>query len=286
MSGVLTEDARHEQVATRTARRSAVLPLAAGAGTLVVVLIALCGPMFAPHSPTQQVGVPFSGPLPGHPLGTDVLGRDVLSRVLCGGRAIVFTALAATFLASVVGGVAGVLAGLASRRTGDLVLRVVDALAVLPALLLILVLAAGFPGSDVAVVVAVALATTPFSVRVLRAATSRIAATSYVEMARVRGDGVGAIMRYDVLPNIAGTALTEAGLRLVASLHLTATAGFLGLGRGAPAPNWGRMVNENISGASLAVAPFLVPTLLLVLLSVCVGLLADWCAGVVSGERS
>lgn len=159
-------------------------------------------------------------------------------------------------------------------RFGDFVLRAVDVLAVLPPFLLILVLAAGFPGSDAALVAAVALATAPFSVRVLRAAADSVLTSGYVEAARARGDSRSAVLRHDVLPNIAGPALLDTAVRLVASLHLTATAGFLGLGSGGPAPDWGRMVNENIPGAALALAPFLAPALLLVLLSVCVGLLA------------
>jgi peptide/nickel transport system permease protein len=285
MTGVLAEGGRLQTGGTPAPPRRRHLPLLAGAGALFVVLVALCGPLIAPHGPTEQLGMPFQAPGSGHPLGTDVLGRDVLSRLLCGGRVIVLTGLGATLLAGTAGLAAGVLAGLASRRTGDLVLRLVDALAVLPALLLILVLAAGFPGSDLAVVAAVALATTPFSVRVLRAATRQVAVTGYAEAAYARGDSRWAVLRHDILPNIAGPALMDTALRLVASIHLTSTAGFLGLGRGAPSPNWGRMVKENIPGAPLSAAPFLAPTLLLVLLSVCVGLLADWCAGAVSGER-
>ncbi|MZG17348.1 ABC transporter permease subunit, partial [Streptomyces sp. SID5914] len=83
-----------------------------------------------------------------------------------------------------------------------------------------------------------------------------------------------AVLRHDVLPNIAGPALTDTALRLVAALHLTATAGFLGLGPGGAAPDWGRMVSENVPGATLAATPFLAPALLLILISVCVGLLA------------
>ncbi|MBL1120559.1 ABC transporter permease subunit [Streptomyces sp. 110] len=255
-------------------------PLITGAATLLVLLFALLGPLVAPHSPTAQLAAPFQQPDGHFLLGTDVLGRDVASRVLAGGRTIVLTALAGTAAAGAVGTAAGVLAALASRRLGDLLLRCVDALAVLPGLLVVLVLAAGFPGSHAALVAAVALATAPFSTRVLRAAADTVLGSGYVEAALARGDGRWAVLRHDVLPNIAGPALMDTALRLVASLHLTATAGFLGLGPGGAAPDWGRMVSENVPGATLAAAPFLAPALLLVLLSVCVGLLAgrlaDW----------
>ncbi|GIH64557.1 ABC transporter permease [Microbispora siamensis] len=282
MTATLEAQVRAGGPRARTRRR---LLLTAAAGTIMMVAIALLGPLIAPYDPAERLGLPFQGPDGGHPLGTDFLGRDVLSRVLWGGRALILTAIGATVVATAIGMTAGVLAGLVSRRTGEAMARLVDVLAVLPALLLILVLAAGFPGSDVTVVAAVALATAPFSVRVLGAATRRIVTTGYAETALARGDGRWAVLLHDILPNMAGPALADAALRLVAALHLTATAGFLGLGRGAPAANWGRMVSENLSGASLSVTPLLAPTLLLVLLSVCVGLLTDWFAGIASGGR-
>ncbi|MFD4030017.1 ABC transporter permease [Streptomyces sp. NPDC058637] len=272
MTKVMTRDRAIRAAGPRACRRRP--PYLTGGIALLVLALALLGPLAAPYGATEQVGAPFQQPGGGFLLGTDILGRDVASRVLGGGRTIVLIAVAGTVLAGVIGVAAGVLAAMVSPRFGDVALRAVDALAVLPALLLILVLAAGFPGSDTAVVAAVALATAPFSVRVLRAAADSILTSGYVEVARARGDSRTAVLRHDVLPNIAGPALLDTALRLVASLHLTATAGFLGLGRGGTAPNWGRMVNENLPGATLALAPFLVPALLLVVLSVCVGLLA------------
>ncbi|MER5550627.1 ABC transporter permease subunit [Streptomyces sp. NPDC002793] len=268
----VTAPGRRTPAGLRARRRRP--PYLTGGVALLVLALALLGPLTAPYGPNEPVGAPFQQPGGGFLLGTDLLGRDVTSRVLSGGRTIVVVAVAGTVLAGAVGVAAGVLAAMVSPRFGAFVLRAVDALAVLPALLLILVLAAGFPGSDTAVVAAVALATAPFSVRVLRAAADSILTSGYVEVALARGDSKAAVLRHDVLPNIAGPALLDAALRLIASLHLTATAGFLGLGRGGAEPNWGRMVSENLPGATLALAPFLVPALLLVLLSVCVGLLA------------
>ncbi|WP_282085349.1 ABC transporter permease subunit [Streptomyces tendae] len=274
MTTVLTpppERTRPSRPGTPGSRRP---PLFTGAVTLLVLLLALLGPAVAPHSPSAQLAAPFQPPDAQFLLGTDVLGRDVASRVLGGGRTLVLTALAGTAAAGAVGLTAGVLAAMVSRRLGDLLVRCVDALAVLPALLVVLVLAAGFPGSHAALVTAVALATAPFSTRVLRAAADTVLDSGYVEAALARGDTRRAVLRHDVLPNIAGPALTDTALRLVAALHLTATAGFLGLGPGGAAPDWGRMVSENVPGATLAAAPFLAPALLLVVLSVCVGLLA------------
>lgn len=246
----------------------------AGGGAGAVALLAGLGPVFG-GSPTESVGLPFSGPSAAHLLGTDALGRDVLARVLHGGYVVVGLAVIATVVATVLGVIIGVLSALASRRVGELVMRVLDLFVVVPALLLLIVLAAGFPGSDLALLVAVVITTTPFSARVVRAAAQQVTSRGFVEVALSRGDGRWSVLRRDILPNIAGPVLADTGLRFVGAVYLAATAGFLGIGRGAPAANWGRMVAENISGATLAVLPFLVPALLLVLFGVTVNLLAD-----------
>ncbi|ROO59755.1 peptide/nickel transport system permease protein [Micromonospora sp. Llam0] len=262
-------------VAAGRVAHARVTLLLAGIAAVGVVLVALAGPLLATGSPTAPVGLPFDVPSGTHPAGTDAVGRDVLSRLLHGGRAVVLLAVGATALASLCGSLLGVFAGLVDRRVGELVVRVVDVVAVVPGLLVLLVLAAGFPGSDSAVLVGVALVSLPFSVRVVRAATRQVAVQGFVDTARARGDSRWRIIRHDVVPNIAGTMLAEAGIRFSAAVHLTATAGFLGLGAGPPTPNWGRMVSENASGISLTIWPVLLPALLLVIFTVSVNLLAD-----------
>ncbi|RMI46678.1 ABC transporter permease [Streptomyces triticirhizae] len=252
-----------------------VLTWCCAAVCLLVLSVALLGPLLASGSPTEQVGPPLAAPGAGHPLGTDVLGRDVAARVLHGGWVVLVLAVGATTLATLLGAGGGLWLGLAAEHGGEWVMRAVDVLAVFPPLLLMLLLATGAPDSDAAVLVAVGLAATPFSLRVVRAATRRVAATGYVVTARARGDGWPAVVRHDVLPNVAGTVLADAGIRFVAAVHLTATAGFLGLGRGAPSANWGRMIRENLPGAPLNPLPVLVPAALLAAFAVAVNLLAD-----------
>lgn len=250
----------------------------------LVTLVAVVGPTVTSSSPTRPVGLPYTAATGAHLLGTDVLGRDVLVRVLHGGWAVVGLAAGATAAASIVGVTLGVFAGMAPARVGEPIVRVVDVAAAVPSLLIILVLAAGFPGSDLAVLVAVAIVSTPFSVRINRAATEHVIRRGFVEIARARGDRWWQVLRRDVAPNISGPALAEAGLRFVGALYLTSTAGFLGLGRGGPAPNWGRMVAENLGGASLTSWPVVVPALLLVTMAVSVNLLADDLAARISGR--
>ncbi|MGC9376903.1 ABC transporter permease [Streptomyces sp. MH13] len=236
---------------------------------------ALAGPWLPLPSPTERVGVPFEPPSWSRPLGTDMLGRDALARTAHGGQTLVLQALAATVLGSIAGLTIGTCAGLARRGPLKGVLRVVDGLAVVPPLLIMLLVAAGRPGSEFAVLVAVTLVSLPFSVRVIGAATARLAELSYVRTALARGDSRFAVIRHDIVPNIASEAWAEAGLRFIAATQLCATAGFLGLGAPAPAANWGRLVRENAVGAGAQPWPVLAPALLLITLALGMTLAAD-----------
>ena len=242
----------------------------------LVVLVALVGPWVLPVSATSPVGGPYGPASPAVPLGTDVLGRDVLARVLAGGRVLVLQAVAATLLGSLIGIGVGAWSGMTHRRrAGQAVLRTVDALASFPALLLVLLFAAAAPDGDVGVFVAIALVSAPFSVRVTHQRVVELANTEYGREAEARGDPLLQRIRYDVLPGLAPVAYADAGIRFLAATQLAATAGFLGLGAGAPAANWGRMVRENLTGISANPLPVLVPAALLILLALGTAALLD-----------
>lgn len=242
----------------------------------LVALVALVGPWILPVSATSPVGGPYGPASPAALLGTDVLGRDVLARVLAGGRVLVLQAVAATLLGSLIGIGVGSWSGVTHRRrAGQAVLRTVDALASFPALLLVLLFAAAAPDGDVGVFVAIALVSTPFSVRVTHQRVVELANTEYGREAVARGDPLLQRIRYDVLPGLAPVAYADAGIRFLAATQLAATAGFLGLGAGAPAANWGRMVRENLTGISANPLPVLVPAALLVLLALGTAALLD-----------
>ncbi|MBO1752920.1 ABC transporter permease subunit [Actinotalea sp. BY-33] len=253
-------------------RRTVVLALP----VVAVLTIALAGPWLAPGGATTPVGSSFEAPTDSYPMGTDVLGRDALARLLVGGRVLVLQALAATLLGSAVGLGAGVWAGITHRRRlGLALMRSVDALAALPALLLLLLLATGAPGDDVVVAVGIAIVSAPFSVRVVHAGTARLVGTEYARHAAARGEPLLARVRRDIAPGLAPVALAEAGIRFVAATQLAATAGFLGLGAGAPTANWGRMVRENSVGVTMNALPVVVPAILLVALAVSLTVLVD-----------
>ncbi|MFV0535625.1 MAG: ABC transporter permease [Cumulibacter sp.] len=243
---------------------------------LLVIACALVGPSLTVASTTTPVGGPFQPPSGAAVLGTELLGRDALARVLAGGRTLIVQALAATVLGSMIGMTIVVWAGTAHRsRAAAIVTRVVDGIAALPALLLLLLLAAGFPSSDIVVAIAIAVVGLPFSVRVIRERSRSLAATDYARHAHLRGDPWVARVRFDILPGVLPVALAEAGIRFVAATQMAATAGFLGLGAGAPVANWGRMVRENSVGLDRNPLPVLVPALALVMLAVTVTALID-----------
>lgn len=266
-----------EPAARRSARRlraSLGLALSALLG-LVPVILAVCGPWLALHQVGEPVGRPFLGSGPGIPFGTDHLGRDVWSQVLHGGRTMVLVPILATLAAGVVGAAIGLLAGyrqgLVSRGVG----RLLDILIALPAILVLLVLVNGW-GSSVPVLVAIfVLTSAPYAVRYARAATLRVITVGYVDHAVAMGERRLAIVWREILPNVAGPLLADAGQRLVGGIYIVASASFLGFGRPPPATDWAQMISENLEGGNLNPWSIMLPALLIAALAVSVNLLAD-----------
>ncbi|MGO1542868.1 MAG: ABC transporter permease subunit [Gulosibacter sp.] len=243
--------------------------LVTGVPALLVVFVGLAGPWFLTGSTTAPIGGPFEPVSASAVLGTDVLGRDVYSRVLAGGRTLILQAVAATILGSSLGLSIGIWTAITHRAAlSRFVLRVVDAIAAVPALLLLLLIAAGLPGNDAVIAIAIAIVSLPFSVRVVREQTMTLVSADYAQDALARGDGVWSRIRYDILPGLAPVAFAEAGIRFVAATQIAATAAFLGLGAGAPTASWGRMVRENNTGLEINPLGVLVPALLLVVLAI------------------
>ncbi|WP_449061204.1 ABC transporter permease [Planomonospora algeriensis] len=256
--------------------------LRGGAGTtapavavLVLIAVALFGPLLAPHPVTSPVGVPYAPPGDGTLLGTDHLGRDVLSRVLAGGLPVLATSMTAAVLGSVIGVTAGLGAALLGSRHAwreGLVLRPLDAVAALPPILVLLLVLAALPGRAGAVV-AVVLSGAPLSARLIHATAAPLVNRAHVEAAIARGERAGWLLGRELLPLVAGPAAADLGLRFVTAVYLVTAAGFLGLGPGRS--DWGLLIAEALPGAALQPAALVVPVLLVALLGVSVNLLAD-----------
>jgi peptide/nickel transport system permease protein len=240
-----------------------------------VVGVALLGPFFAPYPPDEPVGVPFSGPSEVPPFGTDFLGRDVLSRVLWGGRSVLALAGLATLLAYAGGIVIGLAAGYSRTLLDPLLMRAADVMLSFPALLFLLVLVTGAGTSKAVLVGGVALVQMPLVARIVRAATLEQSVRGFVEAAVARGERTSAILRREILPNIAGPIAADVGLRFTYAIILVASVNFLGLGLQPPAADWALIISENRGGLTLNPYVILVPAALISLLTISVNLVGD-----------
>lgn len=239
------------------------------------MLTALGGPWVAPYSPTRTIGPPYVKSFPGSPLGTDYLGRDVLSRVLSGGRDLLVLPLVTTALATGLGVLVGMTIGYLGGRSDRVTLRLIDATLAIPGLLVLLVIVTGFGASTVALVVAVTLTEWPFIARLTRAATLQVLTSAYVEQARAAGEQTISILFREILPNIAGTILANTGIFLVGSFYLVASASYLGFVANGTTANWAGMINENIEGITLSPYSVVVPIVLIVALAISVNVCVD-----------
>lgn len=274
-----SETVRHEESPRRWLRSLGFLRFrTAQVGTVVaiaIVLLALLGPLVAPHPPDELIGIPLTGPTDATPLGTDYLGRDVLSRVLWGGRSVIGLAVAATLVAYAAGVSIGLLAGL-WRRVGDsLLMRAMDVLVAFPPLLFILVVATGAAQSLTALVLAVAAIHVPRIALIVRTATAEASVRGYVEAAVARGERTVAILVREILPNILTPILADVGIRFTASILLIASVSYLGLGLQPPAADWALMISENREAVTVQPWVVAVPALLIAALTIAVNLIGD-----------
>jgi peptide/nickel transport system permease protein len=249
---------------------------AVGAALLAaVVLLALVGPFFSPHAPDKPIGVPLEGPTADTPFGTDFLGRDVLSRVLWGGRSVLALAGLATLLAYVGGGVVGLVAGYSRSLIDPLLMRAADVMLSFPALLFLLVLVTGAGASKAVLVIGVALVQLPLVARIVRTATLEQSVRGFVEAAVARGERTSAVLRREILPNIVAPIMADAGLRFTYSIILVASVNFLGLGLQPPAADWALIISENRNGLTLNPYVILVPAALIAVLTIAANLVGD-----------
>jgi ABC-type dipeptide/oligopeptide/nickel transport system permease subunit len=240
-----------------------------------VLLLALLGPFIAPHDPTLPIG-PDAAPPTGHaPLGTDELGRDVLSRLLYGGRSVIALALAATVLAYAVGLTVGLIAGYTRSHVDPVLMRTVDVMLAFPPLLFLLVLIAGAGTSITILVIGVAAIQAPAVSRIVRTATLEVSVRGYVEAAVARGERPVEVVRREVLPNILAPVLVDSGLRFTYSILIIASVNYLGLGLQPPSSDWALMVSENREYINLNLWSVIAPAAMIALLTIGVNLTGD-----------
>lgn len=261
----------------RSRRRRLGLTGVIGLAIVVFWLVmAVIGPIIAPYSAGKIADLDVFGPLSAKfPLGTDYLGRDMLSRVLHGARYTVGLALAATVLACMTGATLGLLAAVTGGWFDTALSRLLDALISIPSLLFGLVVVAVFGSSLAVLVLTAAIIYTPGAYRISRSLAVNTNALDFIQVARARGEGTGYIMRAEVLPNIIGPVLADFGLRFVFVILLLSRLSFLGLGIQPPHADWGSLVRENISGLAFAAPAVVTPALAIASLTIGVNLLID-----------
>ncbi|MEU9167589.1 ABC transporter permease subunit [Streptomyces sp. NPDC048420] len=241
---------------------------------LLLTALALAGPWLVPHVIDAPVTAPYAEPGGDAPLGGDQLGRDVLSRVLAGGRELVVTSLLVAVLVTAVAAVLGAVSAL-RPPLGRIVERTADVLMLLPAVLGILLVTLSWPdGGRLAVVTAAVVLGVPYAVRLVAGAAAPVAASGYVEAAAVGGERLWHLVVREVLPNLRATLLALFGLRFVAAVYLVATAGFLQVGPQPPAADWALMIRENSAGILLNPWAVLAPSIAIGLLAMSVNLAA------------
>jgi peptide/nickel transport system permease protein len=232
----------------RTAGTGRVLNLAAAGLLVVLTLIALLAPVLAPHDPLQPIGMPQQEPgQGGFPLGTDSIGRDVLSRVLYGWQSSWFAALGVIACGLVIGGVIGLAAGTFGGWVDNVLMRVTDAFLALPAPVLAIAVVAALGPGFMHTLLAVALVWWPFYARIVRGEVRTLAARPHVEAARLAGVGPLRLAWRHLLPGVIPAAVVMASLDVANLLITLAGLSFLGLGQPAPAPELGADSARNLS---------------------------------------
>lgn len=253
-----------------------------GAGIVAAFLaVALAAPVIAPYGEAQSVGGAWEPASPAALLGTDQIGRDLLTRLLYGARLTMAVALAIMLVAMAVGTTIGLAAAVSDGWVDAVLARLIDVVLSIPLLIFALIVLGVFGASLPVLILAVGLLDAPRVARVARALARGQAPLDYVEAARLRGEGTLWIMGREILPNIAGPLLAEAALRFSFAILLVASLSFLGLGVQPPAADWGGMVRENAAAIGFGLMAPIWPAAAIAVLTVAVNLAVD---GLIGGE--
>lgn len=227
--------------------RSRALELVGGAMVLGLLAVALLAPVLAPHDPTRAVAPTFGDPgAPSwaFPMGTDELGRDVLSRIIYGARISLTVGVAAMAVTLTIGVAVGLLSGFFGGAADFLLMRFTDVMLTLPALLLAMAFVSVLKPSLLSILLVIGLVSWTGIARVVRAETLSMAGRDFVSAARALGASPVRLIARHVLPNVVPMIVVMAALGTSGTLLLDAALSFLGLGVPPPTPSWGRMIEE------------------------------------------
>jgi peptide/nickel transport system permease protein len=257
------------------------IPITFGAIIGILIILACAGgavfaPWLALHDPNLPMGERWDPPSPEHWLGLDQIGRDMFSRILHGGRVSIGLALLATILAFVVGVVAGFAAAVSGGWIDIALSRVADVILSIPILVSALIIISGFGSSTTVLVLTIGFLYSVLVFRAARAVAMNIAALDYVEVARLRGEGLMWVILREILPNALPPLAAEFGMRFCFAFLFIAALSFLGLGVQPPDADWGSMVKESALAIPAGIAAPLYPAAAIALMTIGVNLVVDW----------
>ncbi|MGV0818258.1 ABC transporter permease [Martelella sp. AMO21009] len=246
------------------------------AGIAIAVIAAVFAPFLAPYGENQVVGSPWEAASAAFPLGTDNLGRDLLSRMIYGARMTLFVSICATVLAFSLGVVLSFVAAVTRGMIDMGLSRLNDLMMSIPTLIFALIVLAALPQNLLVLIVVMAVLDSTRVFRLGRALALDIAVMDFVEAARLRGEKTVWIVFREILPNAMTPLLAEFGLRLAFAVLFISTLSFLGLGIQPPTADWGGMVKDNKDGIIFGVSAALVPGAAIAALTISINLVVDW----------
>lgn len=211
---------------------------------LLWVFLAITAPIISPYSPTEITGSKLEFPSGEHWLGTDQIGRDILSRTIWGTRVVLLLAPASVLLGLMIGLSLGLISGYAGGYVDMLIMRGCDILMSFPMLLIYILIITSIGASPLIVLVSVAIGAVPAITRIVRSLTLDEHTKDYISAARLRGERMPYILLREILPNVSGPIIVDAAIRVGYAIIAIGTLGFLGLGVPPPTPDWGGMINQ------------------------------------------
>lgn len=255
------------------------IPISALIGMVITgafVLSAVFAPWIAPYPIDSAVGKVWEGPSAQFWLGTDTIGRDIVSRLIYGGSVTIFVALVSSVLSFSMGAFFGFLAATRGGWIDTGLSRLVDLMMAVPSLIVALVVLSVLPLNLTVLILVMGILDSTRVFRLSRAVAVDIAVMDYVEAAKLRGEKQAWIIFREILPNALTPLVAEFGMRFIFAVLFISTLSFLGLGIQPPLTDWGGMVRENKDGLVYGKAAALMPAIAIAVLAISVNLVADW----------
>ncbi len=282
-------DASFEVSKTRRLMKALLqAPLSAKIGLLIIfvyIFVALFAPWIAPYGESELVGRKYQAWDDEFLLGTDNLGRDMLSRIIYGARNTVGIAVITTLYAFVTGGVCGIIAALVGGWLDQLLSRVVDVLMAIPSLIFTMLLLSIFGTSVISLILIIGTLDATRVFRISRAVSLNVVVMDFIEAAKLRGETLAWISMREILPNIAAPLAAEFGLRFCFVFLTLSALSFLGLGIQPPTADWGSMVRDTADLITFEDYTPLIPAAAIMILTIGVNFVVDWFLNKTSGLK-